>query len=258
MELNTIKITKDGHIATIMINRPEASNALNTQLAIDMYTAITHLEEDDNIWAVILTGAGEKAFCAGADLKERKTMDDAAYIAQRKLIIKAFKAVDKFPKPLIAAVNGAAMGGGLIFALHCDFIYAAENAKISMPEVKLGLVGGTVNIPRICGKNKAKELLFTGRTITAKEAKEEYDLVNKVFPQEELMDAVQKVAQEIAMNAPFAVAQAKKLINMGLEVDMDTAFALEVECYNVAMHTEDRKEGVRAFNEKRKPVYTGH
>lgn len=256
MELNTIKVIKEGHVATIMINRPEASNALNTQLAIDMKTAIERIEMDKDIWVGILTGAGEKAFCAGADLKERKTMDDEAYMAQRELIIKAFKAVDKCPKPLIAAVNGAAMGGGLIFALHCDIIYAADSAKIAMPEVKLGLVGGTVNIPRIIGKNRAKELLFTGRTLTAEEAKE-YGLVNKVFPQCELMDGVKKVAEEIAANAPFAVAQAKKLINMGMEVDIDTAFALEVECYNNAMHTEDRKEGVRAFNEKRKPVYTG-
>lgn len=127
-----------------------------------------------------------------------------------------------------------------------------------MPEVKLGLVGGTVNLPRIIGKNKAKELLFTGRSITAREAMEVFGLVNKVFPQEELMAAVQRLAEEIAANAPFAVAQAKKLINLGMEVDIDTAFALEVECYNNAMHTEDRKEGVRAFHEKRKPVYTGH
>lgn len=257
MELKTIRITENGHIATITINRPEASNALNTQLAIDMEAAIAYVAAQKNIWVVILTGAGEKAFCAGADLKERKTMDDEAYIAQRELIIKAFKAVDQFPKPLIAAVNGAAMGGGLIFALHCDMIYAAEHAKISMPEVRLGLVGGTVNIPRIIGKNKAKELLFTGRTITAREAMEAFGLINKVFPQEELMTAVQRLAEEIAANAPFAVAQAKKLINLGMEVDIDTAFALEVECYNNAMHTEDRKEGVCAFNEKRKPVYTG-
>lgn len=257
MEWKTVKVIKEGHIATIMINRPEASNALNTQLAIDMKSAVDYVAVDKNIWVAILTGAGEKAFCAGADLKERKTMDDEAYMAQRELIIQAFKAVDKFPKPLIAAVNGAAMGGGLIFALHCDIIYASENAKISMPEVKLGLVGGTVNIPRIIGKNRAKELLFTGRTLTAKEAMTDFGLINKVFPQDKLMDGVQKLAEEIASNAPFAVYQAKKLINLGMEVDIDTAFALEVECYNNAMHTEDRKEGVRAFNEKRKPVYTG-
>lgn len=256
MEWETVKIKKDGHIAIITINRPEAANALNTQLAIDMTNAIEYAQKDKEIWVAIMTGAGERAFCAGADLRERKTMSMEDYVWQRELIIKAFKAVDKFQKPLIAAVNGAAIGGGLIFALHCDMIYASENAVISMPEVKLGLVGGTVNLPRIIGKNKAKEFLFTGRKMSAEEGRE-LGIINKVFPQGELMNGVMALAQEIALNAPFAVCQAKKLVNLGMEVDMDTAFALEVECYNNAMNTEDRAEGVAAFNEKRKPVYKG-
>lgn len=256
MKWETIELAKEGHTGIIMINRPKAANALNMQLAKDMKSVLEFAEQDDDIWAAILTGAGDRAFCAGADMKERLDMSESDYAKQRAIIIKTFKTLDHFPKPIIAAVNGVAVGGGLIFALHSDIIYMSDTAKLSMAEVRLGLVGGTVNLPRMIGKHKAKELLFTGRTITAQEAYE-LGIVNKVVPAGELMQYARNIADEITQNAPFAVQQAKKLLNAGPEVDIDTAFLLEAECYNVAFYKEDRKEGLRAFNEKRKPVYTG-
>jgi len=225
-------------------------------LALDITSALEYAQENDDIWVAIITGAGNRAFCAGADLKERKNMPLDDYAKQRKIILKSFHMLEKFPKPIIAAVNGAAVGGGMIYALHSDIIYAADTAKLSIPEVKLGLVGGAVNIPRIIGKNKAKELLFTGRTIMAEEAFA-MGLVNKVVTSEQLIPSVLELAEEIARNAPLAVRQAKKIVNMGMEVDIDTAFALEAECYNNLLETEDRLEGLVAFNEKRSPVYKG-
>ena len=256
MNWQTIQLVRENNIAIIKFNRPEAANALNTQLALDITSALEFTAQEDDIWVVIITGTGERAFCAGADLKERKGMSMEDYSRQREIIIRSFRTTEKFPKPLLAAVNGAAVGGGMIYALHADMVYAVEGAKMSIPEVKLGLVGGAVNIPRIIGKNKAKELLFTGRTISATEGYE-LGLVNRVFPAENFLESVLGVAREIAQNAPLAVRQAKKIINMGLEVDIDTAFALEAECYNNLLGTCDRLEGLAAFNEKRRPVYQG-
>ena len=256
MEWDTLHFRSEKNIAVITLNRPKAANALNTQMAIDITSALDFAAKEDGIWVAIITGAGDRAFCAGADLKERQNMSMEDYARQREIIIQSFRAVEKFPKPLLAALNGAAMGGGLIYALHADMIYAADSAKMSIPEVKLGLVGGAVNIPRIIGKNKAKELLFTGRTISAEEARD-LGLVNRVLPAANLMDKVMEVAGEITQNAPLAVRQAKKIINLGLEVDIDTAFALEAECYNNLLPTHDRREGLMAFNEKRKPIYQG-
>lgn len=256
MAWDTVLLSREENIATVTFNRPEAANALNTQLAKDITSVLEYAAQEKDIWVVILTGAGERAFCAGADLKERKGMSLEDYARQREIILRSFSVVEKFPKPLLAAVNGAAVGGGMIYALHADMVYAADNAKMSIPEVKLGLVGGCVNIPRIIGKNRAKEVLFTGRTLSAAEAYE-LGLVNRVFPAGELREGVRGIAREIAQNAPLAVRQAKKIVNMGMEVDIDTAFALEAECYNNLLSTEDRMEGLMAFNEKRKPMYQG-
>ena len=256
MSWETVLLSREKNIATVTFNRPEAANALNTQLAKDITSVLEYAAQEKDIWVVIITGAGDRAFCAGADLKERKGMSLEDYARQREIILRSFATVEKFPKPLLAAVNGAAVGGGMIYALHADMVYAADSAKMSIPEVKLGLVGGCVNIPRIIGKNKAKEVLFTGRTFGAAEACE-IGLVNRVFPAGELREGVLGIAREIAQNAPLAVRQAKKIVNMGMEVDIDTAFALEAECYNNLLSTEDRMEGLMAFNEKRKPVYQG-
>ncbi|MGB9826381.1 MAG: enoyl-CoA hydratase-related protein, partial [Desulfofundulus sp.] len=176
---------------------------------------------------------------------------------QRALFVKAFESVVAFSKPLVAAVNGYALGGGCEFALGCDFIIASEKASFGLPEVSLAIIpggGGTQLLPRIIGRNKAKELIFTGRRISAAEACR-LGMVNLVVPAENLMARTMEIMNEIVQNGPIALQQAKRAINLGLELDLHTAFALEAECYNVCLATEDRDEGLRAFNEKRKPVY---
>jgi len=177
MEWDTLTLEKDAerHFAVITLNRPANFNAISTQLARDLLAALSYIEEDDDIWAAIITGAGEKAFCSGADLKERKNMTKPQMIAQRKLFVKMFTAVSVFPKPLIAAVNGVAFGGGLEIALGCDWIVAAENAILSLSETSIGVIpagGGTQNMSRVIGKQKAKQLILTARRLTAAEAKE--------------------------------------------------------------------------------------
>ncbi|MBO8169541.1 MAG: enoyl-CoA hydratase/isomerase family protein [Thermoanaerobacteraceae bacterium] len=260
LELATIKVEQRDHGALVTFNRPHALNALNTQMARDLIQVLNELETNIDIWSVILTGAGEKAFCVGADLKERKNMDQLQMRQQRELFVKAFTATKQFPKPIIAAVNGYALGGGFEFALCCDMIIAAENAVLGLPEVGLGIIpggGGTQNLPRWIGSARAKELIFTGRKISAAEA-ERLGAVSRVVPQEQLLDAAWALVEEINKNAPVAVQQAKKAIDVGLEIGLPAGLILEAETYKVCLTTEDRQEGLRAFNEKRKPVYKGY
>ena len=261
MQFETLILEKNSeqHYAIITLNRPENFNAISTQLARDMLAVLSHLEEDDDIWAVILTGMGPKAFCSGADLKERKSMTKYQMIAQRKLFVKMFTAVSFFPKPIIAAVNGAAFGGGFELALGCDWIVASDNAIMALSEVSIGIIpagGGTQNMSRLIGKQKAKQLIFTAKRLTAAEAKE-WGLVAKVVPQAELLEAAKAEVAEITKNAPIAVYQAKKAINYGVDLDLNSGLVLEAEAYNAALYSEDRDEGLAAFNEKRKPVYKG-
>lgn len=256
MGFETITLQK-GKVAVLSFNRPEAMNALSTQMAREILAALEEMEEDDGVFAAVLTAEGDRAFCVGADLKERKTMSKEEMKKQRALFVRTFSAVAMFPKPLVAAVNGYALGGGCEFALGCDFIVAAENAVFGLPEVGLAIIpggGGTQLLPRVIGRSRAKELIFTGRRIPAAEALR-LGLVNYVVPREELMKKTMEIMEEIVQNGPVALRQAKRAINLGLEVDLATAFALEAECYNVCLATEDRDEGLRAFNEKRKPVY---
>lgn len=259
MKYETIKLTRQGHIAIIAFNRPQAMNALSTQTAKDLLAALEELELDDDVFAAVLTAEGDKAFCAGADLKERKTMSHDEMKKQRALFVKTFTAVAEFPKPLVAAINGFALGGGCEFALCCDFIIASEKASFGLPEVGLAIIpggGGTQLLPRVIGRNKAKELIFTGRRISAQEAYS-LGLVNHVAAPEKLMEKTMEIMQEITKNGPIALRQAKRSINLGVELELNTALALEAECYNVCLTTEDRDEGLLAFNEKRKPVYRG-
>lgn len=259
MKLDTVLVAMDHHIATIYFNRPENLNALNTQMAKDLVTVLDNLAADSQVWLAILTGKGEKSFCAGADLKERKDMSKEEMGRQRELFVKAFKGVSTFPKPLIGAVNGYAFGGGFEFALGCDIIYAADNALFSLPEVGLGIIpggGGTQNLPRLVGPALAKELIFTGRRLSAAHA-QQLGIVRQVTAPAELLTAANALAADIVKNSPKALWQAKKAINFGLDVDLSTGFSLEAECYNVCLNSADRDEGLRAFNEKRKPVFTG-
>jgi enoyl-CoA hydratase/carnithine racemase len=255
----TLKIAREGSIAILSFNRPEAMNALSTQTARDLLAALEQLEQDSGVFAVVLTAEGDKAFCVGADLKERKNMSREDMKRQRALFVRTFTAVAEFAKPLVAAVNGFALGGGCEFALCCDFIIASEKAAFGLPEVGLAIIpggGGTQLLPRVIGRNKAKELIFTGRRISAREAYE-LGLVNHVAPAEKLMEKTMEIMLEIVKNGPVALQQAKRAVNLGIELDLHTALALEAECYNVCLTTEDRDEGLKAFNEKRKPVYKG-
>ena len=255
----TIEVQKQDHYAVMTLNRPDALNALSTQMAQDIIDATGELANDIDVWAVILTGSGERAFCVGADLKERKGMSKDAMIRQRALFVKAFEAVVRFPKPIIAAVNGFAMGGGFELALCCDMIVAAHEAFLGLPEVGLGIIpggGGTQNLPRIIGKNKAKELIFTGRKISG-EVAYQWGIANRTAPRNELMTAAEELIREITKNGPLALQQAKRSIDLGLEMDLLSGLTLEAEAYNRCLFSEDRDEGLLAFNEKRKPQYKG-
>lgn len=259
MEYQNIKLTREGHVAIMAINRPGAMNALSTQTAREILAALEEMELDDNVFAAVFTAEGDKSFCVGADLKERKTMTREEMKKQRALFVRTFTAVAEFPKPLVAAVNGFALGGGCEFALGCDFIIASEKASFGLPEVGLAIIpggGGTQLMPRVIGRNLAKELIFTGRRISAQKAFD-IGLVNHVVPAEQLMEKTMEIMQEITKNGPVALQQAKRSINLGVELELHTALALEAECYNVCLATEDRDEGLLAFNEKRKPVYKG-
>jgi enoyl-CoA hydratase/carnithine racemase len=255
----TIDVVKKEHYAVVTLNRPDALNALSTQMAHEMIDVMEQLSVDIDVWAVILTGSGDRAFCVGADLKERKGMTKDEMIRQRALFVRAFEAVLRFPKPIVAAINGFAMGGGFEFALCCDMIVAANEAFLGLPEVGLGIIpggGGTQNLPRIIGKNKAKELIYTGRKISGETALA-WGIANKTAPRSELMAAAEDLVREMTKNAPLSLQQAKRCIEHGMEMDLISALALEAEAYNRCLYSEDRDEGLLAFNEKRKPEYRG-
>jgi len=255
----TIELVRREHYAIVIFNRPEALNALSTQMACDLVAALAKLGEESDVRAVLLTGAGEKAFCVGADLKERQGMSKTDMSRQRTLFVKAFTAVATFPKPIVAAVNGFAMGGGFEFALCCDLIVAAKEAFFALPEVGLGIIpggGGTQNLPRIIGKSKAKELIFTGRKISGETAFA-WGIANNVVPRAELLAVAEDLLREISSNAPLALQQAKLAIELGTALDLRTGLALEAEAYNRCLYSQDRDEGLSAFNEKRRPQYQG-
>jgi enoyl-CoA hydratase/carnithine racemase len=208
---------------------------------------------------IVLTGAGEHAFCAGADLKERNTLSAEAWRRQHELFERAFWALGDLPVPVIAAVNGAAYAGGLEIALMCDFIYAVRAARFALTEVSLGIIpggGGTQNLPRAVGERRAKEIIFTATPFTAEEAWQ-WGLVNRLCEAGGVLTNALSTAARIAENAPLALKQAKKSIRYGAQMEIRTAYRFEVEAYNHLVDTEDRAEGVLAFNEKRKPRFKG-
>jgi enoyl-CoA hydratase/carnithine racemase len=215
-------------------------------------------EAPANIRCAILTGAGDRAFCAGGDLKERNGMSNEAWQTQHALFERSFMALLECEVPVIAAVNGHAYGGGLETALGCDFVYACQGAKFALSEARLGIMpggGGTQTLARAVGERRAKELIFTASAFTAEQALA-WGLVNQVFAnQEELMNHAVRTATAIAGNAPLSVRQAKKSIHYGLQTDLLTGYRFEIEAYNRLVTTEDRHEGVHAFNEKRQPVF---
>jgi enoyl-CoA hydratase len=252
---------KDNGVWVLTIQRPEALNALNAQILNDMADALRQIGEMsyENTRALVITGSGEKAFVAGADIKEISELNEeqAMAFAQRGQSI--FHELNLLKIPVIAAVNGFALGGGLELALACDFIYASEEAKFGLPEVSLGLIpgfGGTVRLARAVGIRKARELTYTGDMISATEALH-LGLVNKVVPKAELLGTVMRTVSTILSRGPIAVAAAKKSINQAYELDVDEAQKTEAQHFAYLFTTEDVREGTRAFIEKRKPVFKG-
>jgi enoyl-CoA hydratase/carnithine racemase len=257
----TLNVTAsaDGYVVTVELNRPEALNAMNTAMGEDLLRCFEELHRDRAVRAVVFTGAGTKAFCVGGDLKEREGMTDETWRAQHVIFETAAARVLHCPVPVIAAVEGFAMGGGCELAVLSDFVVCGETAVFAVPEVTRGIfpgIGGTQLLPRILGAPMAKEMIFTGRRVDAREAKA-IGLVNHVVPAGQARARALEIAATIADNGPFAVRQAKKAIGWGGETDLETGMILAIEAYNNTVTTDDRLEGVRAFNEKRKPRFTG-
>ena len=247
-------------VLVVTLNRPEVLNALNTQMGKDLLELWLLLTADSgSIRAIVLTGAGARGFCAGGDLKERDGMTQRAWQAQHELFERSFVALMELPVPVIAALNGHAYGGGLEMALACDFIYAARGARFALSETRLGIMPdgcGTQNLARAVGERRAKELILTARAFSADDGLA-WGAFNQVCqPDTTLAEAI-ATAGAIAGNGPLSVRQAKKSIHYGLQMDLLTGYRYEIEAYNRLVDTEDRREGVRAFNEKRKPVFVG-
>ncbi len=243
----------DGHVAVMTINRPKALNALNEEVLKDIEAAFDAVDLSE-IRAVIVTGAGEKSFVAGADIAAMSTMTKEEGERFGKFGNDIFRKIETFPVPVIAAVNGFALGGGNELAMSCDIRICSENALFGQPEVGLGITpgfGGTQRLARLIGPGKAKEMVYAARNIKADEAYR-VGLVNAVYSQEELMPAAKKLAKAIAANAPIAVRNCKKAVNEGLQVDMDQAVVIEEKLFADCFETEDQREGMRAFLEKRK------
>jgi enoyl-CoA hydratase len=248
------------HVAVITMTRPASLNAVNTRMGEEVTELFEELAlRPGEVRCLVLTGAGERAFCAGGDLKQRDGMTHQAWMSQHGLFERMMRALIGCPLPLIGAVNGVAFGGGCEIAGCCDFLYAATTATFALPEVKLGIMpggGGTQTLPRAMGERRAKELLLTGRSFTAQQALR-WGLVNHVVPAQELMKAALETAMEIAANAPISTRQIKQSVSRGMRMSMADGLAFEIEAYNRMVPTEDRVEGVKAFNEKRKPTFRG-
>jgi enoyl-CoA hydratase/carnithine racemase len=257
----TISVADQGGGLTILtLNRPQVANAMNTQMGHDLLAFFDRVNADPlQHRCIVMTGAGDKAFCAGGDLKERQGMSDDTWQAQHLLFERMIRAFTGCPVPVIGAINGAAYAGGCELALCCDFIYASETARFALTEVSLGIMpgaGGTQNLPRAVGERRAKEIILTGRPFSARDAYD-WGMVNRLCAPDKLMDEVLETARRIADNAPISVRQAKHSIHYGLQMDLASGMMLEIEAYNRMVPTEDRREGIASFNEKRKPVFKG-
>ncbi|NYE58366.1 short-chain-enoyl-CoA hydratase [Carboxydothermus ferrireducens] len=259
MEYKTILFEKKDQVGIITINRPQVLNALNSEVLEELDSLLDKIAEDESITVVILTGAGEKSFVAGADISQMRnfTPRQARYFA--KLGQKVLSKLERIPQPVIAAVNGFALGGGCEIAMACDFRIASTKAKFGQPEVGLGVTagfGGTQRLPRLVGKGMAAELLYTGEMIDAQEALR-IGLVNRVVEPEELMPKALEIAQKIAAKAKLAVFYSKAALNEGLNMDLERALAYEAEMFALCFTTSDQKEGMDAFLNKRKPEFKG-
>ncbi len=259
MDFKLVIYEKAERVATITLNRPEALNAFSKDIVAEVLQALEDASRDEDIHVVVLTGAGEKAFSAGADIK---AMIGMTALRARELSImgeKLCNALENMEKPIIAALNGYALGGGLEVAMACDLRIASETVRMGQTEINVGLIpgwGGTQRLTRLVGRGKAKELVLTGKMIDAKTA-EQLGLVNMVVPPDKFREAVKQFASDLASKAPIAARVAKALINKGADISLDSALALEREGFGVVASTEDLQEGVKAFAEKRKPQFKG-
>ncbi|WP_432775191.1 enoyl-CoA hydratase-related protein [Brevibacillus gelatini] len=256
----TVRFERDGHVAIITLNRPDELNALNYDTLQRLGDLIEQVRlESKDIRVLLIKGEG-RAFCAGADLKERRTLNEQQVRRNVRKIRDVFTALERLPQPTIAMINGFAFGGGFELALACDFRYAVEEAKMGLTEVSLGIIpgaGGTQRLSRLIGPSKAKELILTARRIQATEASR-LGIVNGIAGNgEELHELAMGLANEILANAPLAVYQAKAAIDRGSSVDLQTGLDVETMCYEVIIPTKDRLEALEAFREKRKPVFKG-
>ena len=259
MQFENLILEQEDHLATIIINRPKKLNALNRATIQELHDALKQLESDSDVRVIIITGSGEKAFVAGADIAEFShfSVEQGAELAARGQEL-LFDFVEKLNTPVIAAVNGFALGGGLELALSCHFRVASENAHMGLPEVSLGVIpgyGGTQRLPRLIGKGRAMELIMTAGMINAAEAKE-YGLVNHVVPQEELLDFCEDIANRISNNSPVAISYAIKAVNAGFKNNA-RGFEAEINAFGECFGTADFKEGTTAFLEKRKADFPG-
>lgn len=259
MTYENVILDKEDDLATLYINRPKAMNALNKETLLDIKAVIEDLKDDSSVNVLIITGIGEKAFVAGADIAYMQNMNVSESRSFSQLGQDVFRMIETMEKPVIAAINGFALGGGCELAMACDIRLCADHALFGQPEVGLGVTpgyGGTQRLARLIGEGRAKELIFTANTIKADEAYR-VGLVNHVYPAAELMEQAKKLAQKIARQAPRAVGYSKTATGKGLQVDIDTAIHMESDLFGMCFATEDQKEGMKAFIEKRKPAFKG-
>lgn len=254
-----IRFEVEGQIGLITLDRPKALNALTHDMVLEISRRLDVWATDPAVHAVVIRGAGDRAFCAGVDLKERRGMSDADWNRQHLLFERMMLAILDCPVPVLAAVNGAAYAGGCEFALLCDFIYAVPAARFALTEVTIGIMpggGGTQTLQRRIGYGRAAEVIFTGKPFTAEEA-HAWGLANRLCAPEALIDEALDTARAIAANAPLSIRQAKRAMSLGSRMDLRTGMFFEIDAYNVLVPTRDRREGIDAFNEKRRPVFKG-
>ncbi len=259
MTYENVILEKEDNLAILYINRPKAMNALNRETLLDIKAAVEDVSSDPSIYVLIITGVGEKAFVAGADIAYMQDFNVSQARGFSQLGQEVFRMIETMEKPVIAAINGFALGGGCELSMACDIRLCAEHALFGQPEVALGVTpgyGGTQRLARLIGEGRAKELIFTANNIKADEAYR-LGLVNHVYPAAELMEQAKKLATKIANQAPKAVGYSKTATGKGLQVDIDTAIHMESDLFGMCFATEDQKEGMKAFLGKRKPEFKG-